>query len=248
MRNPLGGVDGNREADAGRCAGRRVDRRIDANHFAMRVDQGAAGIAAIDGSIRLYRFIDQRVLPGLNGTAKRADDPGGQRALKSKWISDRKDFLPDLERGGIPERQYRQRLFARFDLHQRHVVALIGTNKLCRMPRLVAQHHLNRLCALHDVKIRQDVALRVNHEAGACALDRNRVHPEIVFSRLCQNIGDGGRRLPVDANVQRFIATKGSIAFRKAGIFDRRRIRGARNRLDINWLPCTPPRTSPIGT
>ena len=42
MRNPLGGVDGNREADSGRCACRRVDRRIDANHFAMCVDQRAA--------------------------------------------------------------------------------------------------------------------------------------------------------------------------------------------------------------
>ena len=98
------------------------------------------------------------------------------------------------------------------------------------------------------MKIRQDVAFRVNDEAGACALDRHGVHPEIVFSGLCQNIGDGRRRLPVDANVQRFIATKGSIAFRKAGVFHRRRIHGVRNRLDIDWLPSAPTRTGPIGT
>ncbi len=75
----FGGIDGNREADARRCAARRKDRGIDAYDLAVSVDQRTAGIAAIDGGVGLNGFIDECGFAGLHGATKRADHTGGQR-------------------------------------------------------------------------------------------------------------------------------------------------------------------------
>src|SRR5689334_10809906 len=48
-----GAVDRNRKADADIAAGRRVDRRIDADQLAAQVDQRAAGVARVDRRIGL---------------------------------------------------------------------------------------------------------------------------------------------------------------------------------------------------
>src|SRR3546814_20233312 len=46
-------VDRDGEADADIAAAAAQDRRIDADQLALRVDQGAAGIAGIDGGVGL---------------------------------------------------------------------------------------------------------------------------------------------------------------------------------------------------
>ena len=47
------GFGRHRKADADRAARRRDDRGIDADDFAVEVEQRAAGIAAIDGGVGL---------------------------------------------------------------------------------------------------------------------------------------------------------------------------------------------------
>jgi hypothetical protein len=47
------GLGGHRKADADRAAGRRDDQGVDADHFAVEVEQRAAGIAAVDGGVGL---------------------------------------------------------------------------------------------------------------------------------------------------------------------------------------------------
>src|SRR6266850_2986044 len=61
-------VDGDGEADAGSGSAERVDGGIDADHFTVRVDERAAGIAAIDGRVGLDGFVDEGGLAGLHGT------------------------------------------------------------------------------------------------------------------------------------------------------------------------------------
>ncbi len=200
------GIDRNGEANSRRCTARRIDRRIDADHFAMSVDQRPAGISAVDRCVGLNRFIDQGVLPGLHRAAQRAHHSRRQRALKSKRIADRQNFLPHLKSGGITQRQHGERFVSRLNLNQRHIVSLIRTDKLRGVPRLIAQHHFNRLRAFHHVKICQDVALGIDNKSRARAFHRYRVHPEIVLGRLRQHVRHRRRRLPVDPYVQCFVA------------------------------------------
>ena len=89
-------IDRDGESDARGGSRRSIDRGIDANDFAVRVDQRAAGIAAVDGGIGLNGFIDEGSLAGLDCAAQRADHPSGQGALKSEGIADGQDFLSYL--------------------------------------------------------------------------------------------------------------------------------------------------------
>ena len=81
-------VDRNGKADSGGSAGGRVNRGIDADDLAVRIDERPAGIAAIDGGVGLNGFVDKSRLTSLHGAAKRADDAGGEGGLKAERISD----------------------------------------------------------------------------------------------------------------------------------------------------------------
>src|SRR5262249_58363982 len=65
------------EADAGAGAGRAVDRGVHAHEPAAAVEERAAGVAGVDGGVRLYRVVDRRVRDALDGAAERAHDAGG---------------------------------------------------------------------------------------------------------------------------------------------------------------------------
>src|SRR5882724_4861197 len=69
VRDGFGGVDGDGEADTRCGAARCIDRGVDPDDFAVRIDQWAAGIAAINGRVGLDGFIDERGLAGLHGAA-----------------------------------------------------------------------------------------------------------------------------------------------------------------------------------
>src|SRR6266478_4050086 len=98
-------VDGDGEADAGSGSAGRVDGGIDADHFTVRVDERAAGIAAIDGRIGLNGFVDEGGLAGLHGAAQGADDASGERGLEPERIADGENFLAHLQCGGVAERK-----------------------------------------------------------------------------------------------------------------------------------------------
>src|SRR6266404_3873833 len=53
------GVNGDGEADACSRSGGRIDRGVDSDHFAVRVDERAAGVAAIDGRVGLDSLVDE---------------------------------------------------------------------------------------------------------------------------------------------------------------------------------------------
>ena len=82
-----------------------MGRGVDADQLADRVDQGAAGVAAIDGRIGLdeiYVLADGQI-----GSTGRADDAHGDRLAQSQRVADRKHHITDAQAAGIGERQAR---------------------------------------------------------------------------------------------------------------------------------------------
>jgi len=88
VRDTLGGVDGDGETDARGCAGGRVDSGVDADDFAVGIDERASGISAIDGGVGLNGLIDESSLTGLHGAADGADNARGESALETEGIAD----------------------------------------------------------------------------------------------------------------------------------------------------------------
>ena len=81
-----------READADRPAGRRVDRRVDADHLAVHVEQRAARVAAVDRRVGLDEVV---VRPLMDVAAARRDDAGGHGAAQAERIADRQHPVAD---------------------------------------------------------------------------------------------------------------------------------------------------------
>src|SRR6267143_2404686 len=120
----LRGVDGDGEADPGSRSAGRIDGGVDADHFTVRIDERAAGVAAIDGCVGLDSFVDKGGLAGLHGAAQGADDAGSERGLETERIADGKNFLAHLQCGGVAEREGDKFLSLGIDLDQSDVVAL----------------------------------------------------------------------------------------------------------------------------
>src|SRR6202030_305477 len=93
----FGGADRDGESDARGGSRRSINRGVYADHFTVRVDERASGIAAIDSRVGLNGFIDESRLTGLHRAAQRADHAGGQGTLKSERIADGQYFLPHLQ-------------------------------------------------------------------------------------------------------------------------------------------------------
>src|SRR3546814_9213383 len=70
-------VGGDREADADRAAGARIDRRVDADEAAVEGDQGAARVARIDRRVGLDE--EAEVGDADLGARQRRDDAAGDR-------------------------------------------------------------------------------------------------------------------------------------------------------------------------
>ena len=69
---------------------------------------------------------------------------------------------------------------------------------------LVAENDFDGLSFLHNMEIRENVTARIDDKARAGSLDRDRVHKEIVFGGFGEDVGDSGRGLTVDTDVENF--------------------------------------------
>src|SRR5438132_13187962 len=65
----LGGIDGDRDTDGLGCLD---DSRVDADDLAARVDERSAGVARIEGGVRLNHVLDLSSRPGLQRAAQGA--------------------------------------------------------------------------------------------------------------------------------------------------------------------------------
>ena len=120
------GLRRHREADADRAARRRDDRGVDADHFAVEVEQRAARIAAIDGGVGLDVVV---VGTGIDVAVARRHDAGGHRAAEAERIADRDHPFAEPQLVGIAEPHRLQRLVG-LDPQQRDVGLLIAADQL----------------------------------------------------------------------------------------------------------------------
>ena len=110
--------------------------------------------------------------------------------------------LPDLQAVGIAHGQRGKFAVLRIDFDQRDVIAFVRADKFRVIVRAVAERNGNRLRSLHHVKIGEDISARIDHEARAGALHRNRFHEHIVFQRARHDVGHGGCGLAVNLHVR----------------------------------------------
>ena len=210
-----------READAVVAAGVALDLRVDADHVAAHVEQRPTRVAVIDRRVGLDGARDRIVVRCRDGAVEGADDAGGHRLRQAERAADRRDALTDLHRARGAERQRMQLRRVDVDLDHRDVGRVVGTDER-RLRRLAGlEADLDRGRPVDDVGVRDDVALRVDDEAGAFGL------------RLAAAGVGAGRVALIDGDVddagRRVLVELGQCAGRRG---DRLRRRLRRNRGD----------------
>jgi hypothetical protein len=166
---PHGQVDGQRETDAFEIAAAADDHGVDADYFAVDIEQRASAIAAVDGGVGLEEALQLMValaeVPALS-----ADDAGGHGLVESEGRADGDRPVADFNGVGVADVDRRE-LLAGVDLQDCEIQLGVGADQLGGVLRLVAgQRHLNADGVLDDVVVGQDVAVVVHDKAGAQAL------------------------------------------------------------------------------
>ena len=167
-RDRLDGVDRDREAQPDVAAGITLDLRVDADHLAVGVEQGAARVAVVQRGVGLDHVVDRVLATGGGDHAlKRADDSGGHGAVEPERIADRDDRVADVHVIRVPEGKRRQRLGVDVDLQHGDIGRGIGSHDSSFHALVVREADADGARALDDVVVRDDVAGLVDHEARA---------------------------------------------------------------------------------
>src|ERR1019366_8832466 len=115
----------NRKRDADAAARRRIDRGVDAHHFAFGIEGRATGVALVHGRIDLDEIVVRAV---ADVAAAGGDDAGRDGAAEAERITDREHPVadPGLAVRKLGEREVR----AAFDLNQCYVSPRVGADHL----------------------------------------------------------------------------------------------------------------------
>ncbi|MNV01074.1 hypothetical protein D3C71_912620 [compost metagenome] len=163
----LGKLRRHGESDTDRTAARRNDRRIDADHLALHVEERTAGIALVDGRIRLDEIV---IGAGIDITPARGNNTDRQRSAKPEGIADGHHPVADAHAARITELDGLQRRF-RLHLQDGKIGFRIGANQRRLELRTVRENHLDGVGTLDDVVVGDDVTGRVDHETGPQRID-----------------------------------------------------------------------------
>jgi len=131
------------------------DRGVDADQLPQRIDEGAAGVARVDGRIGL-----DEVLEGADAQARApggADDAHGHRLPHPEGVADGQHHVTGAQLVGVAQGDHRQIL--QLDAQHRQVRLRVGTHHLGARHPAVAQPHLDRLGSLDDMVVGEDEAL-----------------------------------------------------------------------------------------
>ncbi len=198
-----GPVDRNGEADALPLG---VDGDVDADDFALDVQQGPATVSRVDGRVRLDE-IGKRA-PGFlrwHRAAKGGDDAGGDGTGEPERIADGDDGLTDHQVGGRADR--RRGEVPGLDTKHGQVAVGVDADQLRRHLRAVLQVDGDARGAFDDMVVRDDDAVGRPDEAGAEGLRGVGALPaaeeaERIEERVGLAPADGGLGLDVDDSRQ----------------------------------------------
>ena len=222
-------IDRDGEGQAHEAAGTGEDLRVDADHFALQVQQRTAGVARVDRHVGLdegYVALVRQATP--LGT----DDTGGDRVIEAERRTDGQDPFAHFQLVRIAQFQGRQVL--RLDLQHRHVAARVRADQLGLVLATVGQAHQDLVGIGHDVIVGEDVAVVGDDEAGA-----QRLRLALLAARIARNLRDaaleevaehrrqpfevGDRQLPARHGAIRQLLPRTDIHHRRRRLFDQRR-------------------------
>ena len=90
-------TDRNRKRQADGAAAAREYLRVHPDHLAVEVEQGPAGVAGVDGHIRLDEGHVIFIVLGWQAAPLGADDAGGDRVVQTKGRTDGQHPLPHFQ-------------------------------------------------------------------------------------------------------------------------------------------------------
>jgi hypothetical protein len=172
------------EPDALAAAALREDHRVDPDEASIGIHQRAAAVAGIDRRVGLH--VDHRVLR-LELPRHRAHNPHRDGRRQAERTAEREHQLAGAEGVGVAVRQRGQG--TRGDLQDREVGLIIDRDDLraddaaaaaedrpARIPsrRGERQFHLDARGVLHDMRVGDHVAIRVNDDTRSTRTPRRR--------------------------------------------------------------------------
>ena len=169
-------VGGHGKADALRAHRLGVDGGIHADDLAGHVDERTAGVARVDGGVRLdepLELVDSAVGAGLvDGAVLGGDDAGGDGLTEREWTADGEHPIANLGAVGVAHLDGRQARGG-IDLDNGDVSFGVDADNVGRaavVGRIVAvggELHVDLVGFVDDVVVGDDVAAGVHDEAGA---------------------------------------------------------------------------------
>src|SRR5215472_13816317 len=165
------GIGGHCETDA-LVAGRLgVDRGIDADDFAVHVEQRAAGVAGVDGGVGLDEVLELAAGAGLDGAVLGGDDSGGDGLREGEGAADGFDVVAHLRHVAVAQLDGGQGGIG-VDLDDGEVGGLVDADDARRAAEVLGvgvggELDVDLVGLVDDVVVGDDVALGVDDETGA---------------------------------------------------------------------------------
>ena len=173
-------VDRNGKADAldarAGGGGAGIFRARDADDVAVHVKQRAAGVAGVDGHIRLEHVNGLAV--GVDLAVKRAHNAGRHRKCQlTQRIADGDDLFADLNLVGVTDGHSLKA--GCVDFQKRHIVHFVRTDDFCVVFVAVIELDGDARRAFDNVVICHDVAVARQDEAAAAGGGRCDLTPDV---------------------------------------------------------------------
>ena len=165
LADPFDHVDRDCKADPFGAAAATADGSVDADDFAIEIQQRPAAVARIDRSIRLQKVLATR---DPQAAALRADDSGGHCHADIERIADRQHPIANLRRVAVAETKSFQ-TFRILDSQNGNIRVLVHLHFTDDVVVPVMRADFDLVRAAHDMTVGQDDSRFVNHESRSHA-------------------------------------------------------------------------------
>ena len=179
----FGGFAADGEADA---LGGGDDGGVDADDLGAGVEEGAAGVAGVEGGVGLEDVVDEAAGAGGEGAAEGADDAGGDGVFEAEGIADGDGDLADVDFAGIAEGEVGE--IREIDAEDGEVGVGVVADDFGAGFAEVGGLDADFVGAVDDVAVGHDEAVGGDEEAGAAAAGA-------IFGAGL-DVEDGGAGLP----------------------------------------------------
>ena len=137
--------------------------------MAQGIEQGATGIARVDGGVGLDNPADFAIAGRLNFPAQCADDAGGERGIQAEGIADGQYLAAHRQLRGISQGQGCQVVGWLLDPQHGQVLFRCHADNVGVVFSAILQGDGQLVSSSHHVEIGHDEAVRVPDKPGAGA-------------------------------------------------------------------------------